>query len=41
MVELKSQSAYSKNIGFFFVAGTSCALNIPNVDQLTEGIERH
>ena len=29
--ELKTQLAYSKNIGFFFGAGTSCALNIPNI----------
>ncbi len=37
--ELKSQLAYSKNVGFFFGAGTSCALGIPNVDQLTEEIK--
>jgi hypothetical protein len=37
--ELKNQLAYSKNIGFFFGAGTSCALNIPNVAQLTSGID--
>ncbi len=37
--ELKNHLAYSKNIGFFFGAGTSCALNIPNVEQLTNGIE--
>jgi len=36
--ELKNHLAYSKNIGFFFGAGTSCALNIPNVEQLTSGI---
>jgi len=34
--ELKSQLSYSKNIGFFFGAGTSCALGIPNVEQLTD-----
>jgi len=37
--ELKNHLSYSKNIGFFFGAGTSCALKIPNVEQLTEGIE--
>ncbi len=38
--ELKNQLAYSKNIGFFFGAGTSCALKIPNIDMLTDGIEK-
>ncbi|MFA5010709.1 MAG: SIR2 family protein [Ignavibacteria bacterium] len=37
--ELKNQLSYSKNIGFFFGAGTSCALGIPNVEQLTIEIE--
>ncbi len=37
--ELKTHLSYSKNIGFFFGAGTSCALGIPNVEQLTTGIE--
>lgn len=37
--ELKTHLSYSKNIGFFFGAGTSCALGIPNVEQLTAGIE--
>ena len=37
--ELKTHLSYSKNIGFFFGAGTSCALNIPNIEQLTDGIE--
>jgi hypothetical protein len=37
--ELKTQLAYSKNVGFFFGAGTSCALGIPNVEQLTISIE--
>jgi hypothetical protein len=37
--ELKTQLSYSKNIGFFFGAGTSCALKIPNVEQLTTGTE--
>jgi NAD-dependent SIR2 family protein deacetylase len=38
--ELKNHLSYSKNIGFFFGAGTSCALGIPNVEQLTDGIEK-
>lgn len=37
--ELKTHLSYSKNIGFFFGAGTSCALGIPNVEQLTTAIE--
>jgi hypothetical protein len=37
--ELKNQLAYAKNIGFFFGAGTSCALKIPNIAMLTAGIE--
>jgi hypothetical protein len=37
--ELKTHLSYSKNIGFFFGAGTSCALGIPNVEQLTADIE--
>jgi hypothetical protein len=37
--ELKSQLAYSKNIGFFLGAGTSCALGLPNIAQLTHQIE--
>lgn len=37
--ELKTHLSYSKNIGFFFGAGTSCALGIPNVEQLTTDIE--
>jgi hypothetical protein len=38
--ELKNQLAYSKNIGFFFGAGTSCALKIPNIATLTTEIEK-
>ena len=38
--ELKNQLAYSKNIGFFFGAGTSFALKIPNIDILTKDIEK-
>src|ERR1035437_1539764 len=37
--ELKNQLAYSKNVGFFFGAGTSCALKIPDIEMLTKGIE--
>ncbi|SHH63833.1 SIR2 family protein [Flavobacterium defluvii] len=37
--ELKTHLSYSKNIGFFFGAGTSCALGVPNVEILTKGIE--
>lgn len=39
MRELKSQLAYSRNIGFFLGAGTSCALGLPNIAQLTQQIE--
>lgn len=38
--ELKTQLAYSKKIGFFFGAGTSCTLNIPNIAKLTEDVEK-
>ena len=37
--ELKNHLSYSKNIGFFFGAGTSCALGIPNIAQLTLDVE--
>jgi hypothetical protein len=37
--ELKNQLSYSKNVGFFFGAGTSTALGIPNIAQLTKGVE--
>lgn len=37
--ELKTHLSYSKNIGFFFGAGTSCALGVPNVEILTTEIE--
>jgi len=37
--ELKAQLAYSKNIGFFFGAGTSTALKIPNIAQLTDQVQ--
>lgn len=37
--ELKNQLSYSKNVGFFFGAGTSTALGIPNIAQLTNGVE--
>ena len=38
--EIKTQLSYSKNIGFFFGAGTSCALGVPNIAQLTEDVEK-
>lgn len=38
--EFKNQLSYSKNIGYFMGAGCSCALGIPNISQLTEGIEK-
>ncbi len=37
--ELKNQLSYSKNVGFFFGAGTSTALGIPNIAQLTSSVE--
>lgn len=37
--ELKNQLSYSKNIGFFFGAGTSTALGIPNISDLTNSVE--
>ncbi len=38
--ELKSQLSYTKNIGFFMGAGTSCALGLPNISQLTEQVKQ-
>lgn len=37
--ELKNQLSYSKKYGFFFGAGTSCALGVPNITSLTTGVE--
>ncbi|MHB0996073.1 MAG: SIR2 family NAD-dependent protein deacylase [Elusimicrobiales bacterium] len=37
--ELKNHLSYSKNIGFFFGAGTSCALGIPDIARLTSEVE--
>ncbi|MBU0577882.1 SIR2 family protein [Patescibacteria group bacterium] len=37
--ELKNHLSYSKNIGFFFGAGTSCALGIPDIAALTKEVE--
>jgi len=37
--ELKNQLSYCKNIGFFFGAGTSAALGIPDISVLTKSIE--
>ncbi|GKX31358.1 SIR2 family protein [Vallitalea longa] len=39
MNELKKILSYSKNIGFFFGAGTSCAFGLPNISNLTQGVE--
>ncbi len=38
--ELKNQLSYAKNIGFFFGAGTSCALGVPDIFTLTNSIEK-
>jgi hypothetical protein len=37
--ELKNHLSYAKNIGFFFGAGTSCALGIPDIAALTRDVE--
>lgn len=37
--EIKTQLAYVKSIGTFFGAGTSCALNVPNIAILTKKVE--
>lgn len=37
--EIKQMLSYSKRIGFFFGAGTSAALGIPNISQLTNNIQ--
>lgn len=37
--ELKNQLSYSKRCGFFFGAGTSCALGVPNIAMLTTGVD--
>ncbi len=39
MNELKKILSYSKNIGFFFGAGTSCAFGLPNIVSLTNEVE--
>ncbi len=39
MDELKKLLSYSKNIGFFFGAGSSCAFGLPNVYKLTDDVE--
>lgn len=39
MDELKKLLSYSKNIGFFFGAGSSCAFGLPNVYKLTDEVE--
>jgi hypothetical protein len=37
--ELKNQLSYAKRFGFFFGAGTSCALGVPNIAILTTQVE--
>lgn len=37
--ELRNQLSYSKRFGFFFGAGTSCALGVPNIAILTSKVE--
>lgn len=37
--ELKNQLSYSKKYSFFFGAGTSCALGVPNIATLTTAVE--
>ncbi len=39
VLELKNQLSYTKNIGFFMGAGTSCALGLPNITQLTKIVD--
>ncbi len=39
MDEIKKVLSYSKRIGFFFGAGSSCAFGLPNVDRLTHEVE--
>lgn len=36
--ELKNQLSYSKNMGFFLGAGSSCALGIPDIKNIFEVI---
>lgn len=37
--EIKNQLSYSKRCGFFFGAGTSCALGVPNIEILTQKVK--
>lgn len=37
--ELKKVLSYSRRIGFFFGAGSSCAFNLPNIAELTKEVE--
>lgn len=39
MDEFKKLLSYSKKIGFFFGAGSSCAFGLPNVYKLTDDVE--
>ncbi len=38
--ELKNQLSYTKKYAFFFGAGTSCALGVPNIENLTTDVEK-
>lgn len=39
--ELKNQLSYASRYGFFFGAGTSCALGVPNIATLTDTVEEN
>lgn len=39
MNEFKKILSYSKNIGFFFGTGTSCAFGLPNIISITDDVE--
>lgn len=41
MDEIKKALSYSKRIGFFFGAGSSCAFGLPNVITLTNEVEKN
>lgn len=39
IAELRNILSYSKNVGFFFGAGTSCAFGLPDVGRLTNDVK--
>ncbi|MDR6715634.1 SIR2 family protein [Paenibacillus sp. 2003] len=41
MDEFKKLLSYSKKLGFFFGAGSSCAFGLPNIYRLTEDVENN